>query len=213
MASGKGFPTFSQDDTAGMRVKCQCWTSFKVEHIISLSVSPAWKLCLTWQPGYRWFSLQGVTTIRNRQCVTFNTGGIVAPPPSVRDETLYSIIPPPPPTTTTTVSQSFVVNGHLTSQERRVSRACAEARFAANAEAASQVISFGPCLTVAAPEAIHHPGDNEGMRDAKSGLCRGFHFCDVWRGGRLWTLLGLSSCNRIFFTDDGWMTLWQSYQV
>lgn len=96
--------------------------------------------------------------------------------------------PPPTPTTTTIVSQSFVVNGHLTSQERRVSRACAEARFAANAEAASQVISFGPCLTVAAPEAVHHPGDNEGMRDAKSGLCRGFHSCDVRRRGfgRCW---------------------------
>lgn len=40
--------------------------------------------------------------------------------------------PPPPP-----LSESFLGNGHLTSQERRVSLACAEARLATNTEAAS----------------------------------------------------------------------------
>lgn len=57
------------------------------------------------------------------------------PPLTVTEKTLHSIIPH--------ISESFVGNSHLTSEEQRTSWALAETRPAMNAEAASQVISLG----------------------------------------------------------------------
>lgn len=58
--------------------------------------------------------------------------------PSLRNRGNIILHHPPSP-----VSERFVGNGHLASQGRRTSRACAEARLATSAEAASQVISLG----------------------------------------------------------------------